>query len=194
MEIQDFLYYWDDNYPLSPPIAHYLKFLYTDRWLRIHTLPEAKRYADTESEHQEILHRHNTALSAFIHPGGQYALMTCGYSRIPQPTRPPSELPKYAEGNRHLRTIALHELEEDADPNYRHLFINMRIWSPHSIDDLLRQVAEEEIANVIIVGFERSILYLPYDGGADIILKTKALRDEMKEKFSSWLSTHPLGL
>lgn len=44
------------------PIAHELRGRHTDRWVRFHSLPESKRYAQTEEEYGVILDRHHTVL------------------------------------------------------------------------------------------------------------------------------------
>lgn len=54
---------WQERWPLSPPLAHELKNLYPDRWVRFHSLPGSKRYAEDEAEYEILLHRHNTVLN-----------------------------------------------------------------------------------------------------------------------------------
>jgi hypothetical protein len=46
----EFIDYWNKEYPKTIPINHQLKLIYQDRWFRIHSLPESKRYAETKSE------------------------------------------------------------------------------------------------------------------------------------------------
>ncbi|WP_443611862.1 DUF3885 domain-containing protein [Acrocarpospora catenulata] len=41
---------WQANWPDCPPVAHELKRFYASRWVRFHSLPESKRYADTPAE------------------------------------------------------------------------------------------------------------------------------------------------
>ncbi|MCL8268101.1 DUF3885 domain-containing protein [Leptospira weilii] len=47
--------FWDLNFPNCPPISHLFRDLFSSRWVRIHTLPESKRYSENESEMQIIL-------------------------------------------------------------------------------------------------------------------------------------------
>lgn len=42
-----------------PPVGHVLRSAIAERWLRIHSLPHSKRYAETEPEYDELLRRHN---------------------------------------------------------------------------------------------------------------------------------------
>ena len=47
---REFLAHWKAWYPDSPPLAFALREIYPDLWLRIHSLPQGKRYAETDSE------------------------------------------------------------------------------------------------------------------------------------------------
>ncbi len=39
-----------------------------------------------------------------------------------------------------------------------------------------------------------SWVFHPYDGGADIVLKDEGEMKKLKNEFSNWLSSHPLGM
>ncbi|WP_425586206.1 DUF3885 domain-containing protein [Streptomyces sannanensis] len=41
---------WESNWPGTLPLGHLLRSAWPDRWVRFHSLPESKRYADTEAE------------------------------------------------------------------------------------------------------------------------------------------------
>jgi hypothetical protein len=59
---------------------------------------------------------------------------------------------------------------------------------------LLRLVADDRTAGVIITGPDLNWLYLPYDGGADVIAPTDVIRDDLWRRHQDWLSTHPTGM
>jgi hypothetical protein len=42
-----------------PPVSHLLRRAILDRWLRVHSLPQSKRYAETDVEYEELIRRHN---------------------------------------------------------------------------------------------------------------------------------------
>ena len=48
MTSEQFNTFWALNFADTIPIQHYFKHDYSDRWFRIHSLPESKRYADNE--------------------------------------------------------------------------------------------------------------------------------------------------
>jgi len=61
--------FWRAKYPEAYPIGYELKWLYSDRWFRIHSLPESKRYAETEEEYQIIFNRQNELITDLIGEG-----------------------------------------------------------------------------------------------------------------------------
>jgi hypothetical protein len=190
----EFNEYWQEHYPKSLPIGHLLRQAYEDRWFRIHTLPESKRYPETEAEYQEILRRHNMLLSDLLGENGEFVLITTGYSYTTDAAPHYAEYP-FASGHHELlMTIPIPEGFEEADPIYWHLYLSERVWQTGSLDDLLRLVADNSIVNVLLVDVQRRCAYHPYDGGADIILESKAAKNLKKEQYSAWLSKHPQGL
>lgn len=64
----DLLRLWEQRWPDCPPLAHELKSSYEDRWVRFHSLPESKRYAETEDEYEVLLGRTPWPRSALIPP------------------------------------------------------------------------------------------------------------------------------
>ena len=52
--------FWAHWYGVVPPISWKLKGCLPGRWLRLHMLPDSKRYAESESEHAEIAARQVT--------------------------------------------------------------------------------------------------------------------------------------
>ena len=186
--------YWEQNYPGCPPIGYLLREKFHHSWFRIHTLPDAKRYAESDQERSEILRRHNTLLSSLLGHGQMYALITTGYSHSPEPIRSYSQLEKLVGSNEHWLTLPLHELEGDSDPNYWHFFFSEKSWRYQSMDQLLRLVADGVVSNVLFLNRQRHCLYHPYDGGADIFVSSDSLRSAIKQSHEAWLSSHPEGL
>ena len=62
----EFIDYWNKEYPGSYPINHELKWIYPDRWFRIHSLPDSKRYAESADEYKIILERQNQLINDLI--------------------------------------------------------------------------------------------------------------------------------
>jgi hypothetical protein len=75
-----------------------------------------------------------------------------------------------------------------------HLYVSQVTWSGGCLDPLLRQVAEDVIANALVADVGLRWLYHPYDGGMDVILSSSGERDALRDRHRQWLSPHPAGL
>lgn len=172
-----------------------LRSVYADRWFRIHSLPESKRYAETEKEYEEILYRHNTLLTELFGEGEPVLLMVTGASFTSEP-----ELPKNMTSDvsnfTHVCAIPMHIIADGDEHNerYWHIWIAEFHWQPHRFDSLLKAVANVEAVNVLFTRFHEPVVFAPYDGGADIILKTSEERDRYRQQYTTWLSKYPNGL
>ena len=60
---------WQRWYPNCEPIAHLIRREYPDRWVRFHSLPFSKRYAEEEAEYATVLERHNRILGELAREG-----------------------------------------------------------------------------------------------------------------------------
>lgn len=78
---------WDRCFPNCEPIGHHLRVAFAARWVRFHSLPGSKRYAENDAEYAEVLTRHNTILGELTHCGEKVVLVTTGYSESPVPSR-----------------------------------------------------------------------------------------------------------
>jgi len=124
---------------------------------------------------------------------GHLLVVTCSWS---QRRRPGSR----ARGAAALRDRAAYWrsiLPDDSDPDFliwTHLFGARKSVGGRYLRRLLRRVADDKTAGVIIADPDWHWLYHPYDGGADVIASTPAQRDALRERHADWLSTDPTGL
>ena len=191
MTPEEFRRYWEATYPACPPVSYLLRQALGERWLRIHTLPASKRYAESEAEYREVLHRHNTVLTDLLGEGQPFVVVSTGYAETSAPELVRHEAAEYYPASRHVLTACM----EDEPPRlYWHFFMDVQCWQPGMADSLLRQFADYAVANVCFVSVERQSIYAPYDGGADIFLSCASERDVLHHRYAAWLSTHPLGL
>ena len=183
---------WDERWPGCSKLPYELRHA-SDRWIRFHTLPGSKRYPGTEAEYETILARHNTVLGELV-TGPAVLVATAGYSDSSRP----------AEPCRSPQTLAVHpgavywtSARMDDEPGFEtwmHLYVSRLPWSAGCLDPLLRQVADDVTANVLVADPDLRWLYHPYDGGMDVVLSSPAERDAVKERHRDWLSAHPGGL
>ena len=185
---------WQRSFPDCEPIQYELRQAFPDRWVRFHSLPESKRYPDDEDDYATLLARHNTVLASLTHAGEPLALLTAGYSATAEPTRnevwhalDPQASP--------WRTFAMHEYTDVfEEPNFWHVFASSHPWLPGGFDPIVRLVADETVANVMVVPLDCRWLLHPYDGGMDVILDSTATRDALKASFPEWLSDQANGM
>ena len=178
---------WDEQWPTTPPVGHLLRNQERERWVRFHTLPESKRYPDTEDEYEIVLSRHHALLAALGLRGPCFVVTTVfADESLPPPHPAEVPLPRAV----HWCTLP---------PSYGE-DMEMAIYASESrhpsaeLDRLIRGVVDEEVWQLIIVPPSGRWLYHPYDGGADVIAETKAARDGLQGRFADWLSPYPGGL
>lgn len=190
----DLVELWLERWPGCRPIGHELRGCAPDRWVRFHSLPESKRYADIEAEYTELLRRHHSVideLHAHTSSTGELIVITAAWSyndhREPRPAELDAALPAEPW------TDVLGERDDDGE-SWTHLFISRSHKDSPDLDRLLRLVADDMTADVIITDPKFTWLYHPYDGGADVIASSQAQRDLLRAAHPGWLSAHPLGL
>ena len=121
-------------------------------------------------------------------------LLTAAYSAG---EAPPGEqpLPRLLDPTaRPWSSFLENEGDEISGPSWCHLFASDRDWSPGVFDPIFRQVADDEIRNVMVVDPACRWLFHPYDGGVDVILDSPPARDRLRATHPDWLSARPDGL
>jgi len=185
---------WNELLPDFAPMPHQMKFEFADRWLRIHTLPEAKRYAETEQELDTILYRHDAILSDLFTTGDSYFLITYGYGFDKDMPRKDDKLAAIGMQMDFWRSVVSEGPTGQAEERfYCYAFFDELMWPGNSPWPLMKMAANGEIKNMMIFSPKNGFVYHPYDGGADIVFDNSQRRDEYKERYKDWLSSHPEG-
>lgn len=188
---KDLLRRWDERWPACPPIAGALKMAYPDRWVRFHSLPESKRYADSTDEYAIVLNRYNTVLDGLFGGKDIYVITADGSET--------SSVSGRSHTGAHLHPGARYwtSVLEDPDPDalwYWHLYVSEIPWERGCLDELLHAAADEVTVGLLIADTALQRLHHPYDGGADVILATTDERDRLRSRHAEWLSSEPSGL
>ncbi|MDD2476843.1 MAG: hypothetical protein PHI32_13160 [Dysgonamonadaceae bacterium] len=193
MQDTEFIKYWQTRYPEALPINYELKTVYPDRWFRIHSLPESKRYAENDSEYQIILDRQNTLINDLIGDTTEI-IISFGLYTDDISNENYKELTDFGEFVK-VQTIDLKK--ERPEENEHELFFDIYIkidhWKSNSKDEILKAIADDEIRAMFICPTSDCII-APYDGGVDIIVDSIEKRDELKLKYKDWLSEREDGL
>jgi len=193
MTESEFINYWNTEYPGTFPINHELKWIYQDRWFRIHSLPESKRYADSENELKIILDRQNQVIDDLIGEETEVAI-SFGLYTNDITNENYRELNDFGEFRKVL-TIDLHkeQPEEYEDEMYFDIFVKTEKWKKESRNDILKAIADDEIRAMFISPSSKCII-APYDGGVDVIVDSTEKRDRLKVKYKNWLSDREDGM
>jgi hypothetical protein len=197
MTKEEFSTLWTINYPETVPISYLFKQNYSDRWFRIHSLPESKRYAENEKEWKILLSRQNEIITDFFGLDTPILILTGEYNwgdnRQIHVTEEEEILKPFSFVN--LDKIYLNKIDAEQydEPDiYRPAFAKT-VWKPNYHDKLLREIA---IGNILafFVSFEKNIIVAPYDGGIDFLLKDILTKENYKNKYRHWLSEREDGL
>ncbi|MDO7848442.1 hypothetical protein Q5H92_18900 [Hymenobacter sp. M29] len=195
--------FWLSRFPHTPPISHYFRHDYGDKWFRIHSLPESKRYANTEAEWETLLTRQNAVITDVLGLDTSILLVTGDYLYDELSAE---EVDFTLDSVLTLESIAglpfepatrtdLHRMdpeEYDSGRIYQPFFCE-QIWRPHQFDAVLKDIADD-CTRVLFIALERECIAVPYDGGVDLFLPTAEARDTYRTKYQAWLSSREDGL
>lgn len=195
MTKEEFQYLWTIIYPDSAPIPYLFKHDYPNRWFRIHSLPESKRYAENDEEWRILLGRQNEIITDLFGMGADIMIVTEQYylTNEKMADRTDEVFEDYSFIS--LDNIDLHRLnpnDYDEGEIYRPAFAET-IWTPNKQDKLLRKIANEGTM-AFFLSFDKNVIVAPYDGGIDFVLKDNLTRDYYKNKYKEWLSERDDGL
>ena len=191
--------WWQSFYGDVPPLGHLLREQFSERWMRIHSLPESKRYPETPIEYSILLERQNTVATEVLGFDSNCLLLIPRYIYIGSEINhwPELKLPELRDSNFELFSeIKAEDEEEDyeaEDEIQRRIWCAPITWLPHQFNFLIKTVADDK-ERCLFASLETGEIYAPYDGGADLFLKTSARRDDLKIRYKNWLSSHPQGL
>ncbi len=195
MTKEDFNKFWTSKYSDTKPISHLFKHDYSDRWFRIHSLPQSKRYADCNNDWVVLLTRQNEIITELFGDNSNILLLTGEYNWGARTTFITEEEVVFKPYHFvRLDNIDLFELNsDDYDKGevYRPAFAET-IWHSNQHDTLLKEIADDKI-RAFFVSLDKQIIVAPYDGGMDIVLKDSQTRDFYKEKYKGWLSEREDG-
>mgnify|MGYP001553526898 CR=1 FL=1 len=176
-----------------PPVGHVLRSAIPDRWLRVHSLPHSKRYAETDAEYDELLRRHNELAIEVLGSHNPAMLFLHAWGNASEFPSIFSEFGWAAQLELKSATPTVYPSPDVDDPNLVVAGFSIH-WSPRTWDSLLRDVADDRLPSVVLLNPKTSEAYAPYDGGADLFLTNPELVETLATRWASWLSKHPDGL
>ena len=189
---------WDSNFHNKIPISHLLPHYFPKQWLRIHSLPNSKRYAETKEEYELLLKRHNQIITDCFSCNTPIFLVCGNYLYGKENNSKYDIRKKFPYNFSCLTKLNLHEtapnIFDDGEENdlfYLPLYFKTN-WEPCLFDDLLSKIANDEV-KAFFISFEKNIIVAPYDGGIDFIIWDEIFKKHLKEKYKDWLSPRADG-
>ena len=194
MEFDRFIAWRQHDLGGSPLIAYRLRELFPSRWVRFHSLPHSKRYADTPEELAEIHHRHDTIAAALLGEGEPIVIVRTGFSETATPAPPEDGDAQWpSEDFTWFETRSTTEIDDD-DCGYAHFWLAHSTFRPAAFHLPWTLLANDIIDNVLFINIDRRCIFAPYDGGMDLIAADTFVCDALRRDFQRWLSPHPTGL
>lgn len=163
-----------------------------DRWVRFHSLPDARRFPATADEYHEVLQRYNAVLCDLVAESDSAAiyLITVEYGD--------GDLAAGGEPihvGLHPGAVAWMRAADPAEPEMSYaVHVSHVDFTPGDLDGLFHYVAEDRTTDVVVAAESLNWLFAPYDGGMDVIAPSTGERDRLAVLFGSWRSKRPDGL
>lgn len=188
-----FLTQWAGWYPDSPPIGFLLREAYAHRWLRIHSLPLAKRNPTSGYDYAEIIRRHNEVATDVLGIDAQCVLV------IVAPCTDGDVLAQRS-GLGDSPLFALGQLESSLWDERDGVFAvpmcfygGITTWRSGSFN-LFLSAAAQDFTRAIVVETSRGQVFAPYNGGVDLFFASQFERDLASQRYAKWLSSRCDGL
>ena len=177
--------WWRASFGEIAPIGHVLRMHRSTDWLRLHSLPESKRYPETPDEMDEVLRR-NESLAAKLFVTGEpiYIFRSEFHS--------PEESSLSATSDLNMFRAAASPAEPH-DDDFFATTAETASWPALGFAEIIRAIANEEETMICFVSPASGNILCPYDGGVDSFT-SEIKREQLSNEFSQWLSSHPLGL
>lgn len=165
------------------PIAHLMRVEFPKSWLRIHSLPESKRYPENDIERHIVFERYSSFGTELL---GENARCMIIRSRLNGFQSREAFIPE-------IEWTPIHQVIED-EAYHWDCFRGYITWNSQALRKLLLAIAEDEEEHIAFLSETTDNVFIPYDGGADGFSFDSALLQKLSEQFASWRSLHPLGL
>lgn len=185
---------WTEKWPGHPDAAE-SKHRFPYRWVRFDSLPESKRYPETDAEYEVLLSRHHAVLRELAgqrDAADEALIVSMSASSSPRPTRRGSAVASAAPHAKHWSSFAVDE--SGPETYWQHAYLSRlpstRIGSTHfCVQSPTESLGESSSPRTTSAGSTTRTML-----GADVFLSTTRQRDDLAAAHRNWLSPHPQGL
>jgi hypothetical protein len=188
----DPLAWWQSQFGEIAPRGHLLRHALGEHWVRFHSLPDSKRYAESSDEYAELQRRH-LAVASVLFSAGEPLYVFRAHSAEARLRR---KVRHQLAGRQFRDAVAVLPFEsrkqdDDEERMYVRAFISR--WKPDFFEAAIRLVADWKEVGVSFVSPATRNIFSPYDGGMDVFTFTIA-PEELRARFTDWRSARPDGL
>lgn len=175
---QDWQRFHSDSVPLSFALR------YTSKpWLRLHSLPESKRYAETQQERDVLLRRANVVAATVLGNDPVWLVQLGDLSDSEVAWTEDTLKPRREFG---LQPAGLYPYDEMVWPAYAVL----TTFTLGTFNALIEDVANERAFRTLWMSSATGRIFAPYDGGMDIFMESDCEIASLKARFANWLPLH----
>lgn len=185
--VQELTESWRSNFGETPPLTHWMRVRHHQRWFRIHSLPQSKRYAEDKHEMAIVLERANTIASYILGDDQDVWMVSSTASDYRSEYERDGDAPIKLFGLTHWCDWT----EPEDDPEYQiewASFARKVHWRTGQFDSLLRRVADDEEEFVLWFSSTKNTVFAPYDGGVDVWAKSGEQVSSLHDRFQHWMS------
>lgn len=186
-EMSVFSAWWTERFGDVLPLGYVLRTAFPDRWFRIHSLPESKRYVNDDSERRVLLDRQELLADEVVGQKEPCFIVTPQYEDIALGAK--RELVEFPNLT---FSCDLRGNEGTEEPDIACLVAEVS-WDATDMKPALLAIADDQL-RALWINRNTNAIFAPYDGGVDVVLESRARRDVLREHLSEWLSARSDGL
>lgn len=176
-----------EHFGATPPLGYCLRQEHGERWLRLHSLPGSKRYAEDETERSEVRRRAWAAASEILPSGGEPVWLVTGRFDDEARTLRLPEAPSLVFDYVGMYSDAVFEGSLMA-------YATQMSWPHPDFDRLVDAIAQDAL-RAVWMSSSTGEVFAPYDGGIDLVLATPQRTQALRRVFpADWFSPRADGL
>ncbi|MDE1995999.1 MAG: hypothetical protein KGI75_26110 [Rhizobiaceae bacterium] len=179
---QDFEREWSSFHANRKPLGWMLRSDMSLGWVRFHSLPNSKRYAENETEEGIILSRAYSLANATLGMNASCWQIECRKEELNPPYWDLA-----VSG-----TAATTFVDDDETQWCAHVLET--IWRQGTLDSILLAIADDGTGPTMWMDRKTGRIFAPYDGGFDLLVSSPEEVNQLRMSFGDWLSDHPEGL
>lgn len=195
--MSEFADFWKALHPSAKPVSWLMREADVPHWIRFHSLPFSKQYADTEEEYSILLGRQNALASAVLGEDSHCWMVQACWT-TPEGFIEVTDESVMFQATDEFRLKYAFSFEDDQGDDISPVPWNVMAalvrWRQGGFDKVLLRIVDEQATPVIWASAESGAVFAPYDGGVDLFLPSEAIAQELRSKYADWLPSHPDGL